>query len=435
MEMGVDIGSIESVLNTNVPPSIANYRQRVGRAGRRGQGFASSLTFARNTPLEREAFRDPAGYLVRKLRAPKVKLDSARIVQRHVNALLLGRWFAEAAGELTKARAGDFFGFLQGLALEANPDAPVIQFCSWLKQPSTKQAVSEAILRLVRWTALEGIPGLPDETARLFEAAQKDFGRQWQALRDQAQGVSDAARKSIENTVRQMCREFLLRELANRSLLPGHGFPTAVVPFITDCREAQARERRRDDEEGAETRRNRRYDYPSRNADIAIREYAPGAEVVVDGLVWTSAGVQLNWQRPANEMASDIEDIRWSWFCNHCGESGCDRRRTSECAACGSEKITSQQFLEPAGFRVDWNCQPHAETDQVRYIEPQPPRVSAHLARWEPLLDPALGRVRRPVMARCSTIHWELPAVVIGYAWIADGRRKRATMHCPTIRR
>ena len=89
MEMGVDIGSVESVLNTNVPPSIANYRQRVGRAGRRGQGFSSSLTFARDTPLDREAFRQPSDYLRRGLRAPRVKLDSEPIVQRHVNARLL----------------------------------------------------------------------------------------------------------------------------------------------------------------------------------------------------------------------------------------------------------------------------------------------------------------------------------------------------------
>jgi ATP-dependent helicase YprA (DUF1998 family) len=394
MEMGVDIGSIESVLNTNVPPSIANYRQRVGRAGRRGQGFASSLTFARNTPLERETFRDPVAYLGRELRAPKVKLDSERIVQRHVNALLIARWFAEAAGELAKARAGDFFGFPQGLALEPDLHAPAIQFCAWLKQPSTWQETSGAVTRLVRGTALEGVPGLQNETIRMFANAREDYGRQWQALRDQSRGISDAARKSIENTVKRMCREFLLRELTNRSLLPGHGFPTAVVPFVTDCREVQARERRRDDGEGSETRRNRRYDYPSRNADIAIREYAPGAEVVVDGLVWTSAGVQLNWQRPANEKASDIEDIRWSWSCNECGESGCDRRMPAECGACGSSKILPQQFLEPAGFRVEWNCEPHAETDQVRYIEPQQPRVTAHLARWEPLLDPALGRMR-----------------------------------------
>src|SRR3954447_26388542 len=36
MEMGVDIGSVSSVMMTNVPPSIANYRQRVGRAGGSG---------------------------------------------------------------------------------------------------------------------------------------------------------------------------------------------------------------------------------------------------------------------------------------------------------------------------------------------------------------------------------------------------------------
>ena len=34
MEMGVDIPDVGVVVNTNVPPSPANYRQRVGRAGR-----------------------------------------------------------------------------------------------------------------------------------------------------------------------------------------------------------------------------------------------------------------------------------------------------------------------------------------------------------------------------------------------------------------
>src|SRR6202011_1760322 len=45
MEMGVDIGGISSVVMTNVPPAPTNYRQRVGRAGRRGESVALALTF------------------------------------------------------------------------------------------------------------------------------------------------------------------------------------------------------------------------------------------------------------------------------------------------------------------------------------------------------------------------------------------------------
>src|SRR6185437_5586982 len=34
-ELGIDLGSIQSVFMSNLPPRAANYRQRAGRAGRR----------------------------------------------------------------------------------------------------------------------------------------------------------------------------------------------------------------------------------------------------------------------------------------------------------------------------------------------------------------------------------------------------------------
>jgi ATP-dependent helicase YprA (DUF1998 family) len=394
MEMGVDIGTVEAVLNTNVPPSIANYRQRVGRAGRRGQSFASSLTYARDTPLDREAFGDPVGYLARALRPPQVKLDSERIVQRHVNALLLSRWFREANAQLAKTKCGDFFGYTPEATQVPVSGAPAEQFGLWLEAPTTEAAVAANIKALVVGTALEGRPGHLAAARSAFAEAAEAFGRAWRALDEQARTLEDTARRSLEMQIRRLSGEPLLKELANRSVLPGHGFPNSVVPFINDCREVRARDHARGEEE-SEASPNRRYDYPSRNADIAIREYAPGAQVVIDGLVWTSAGVTLNWRRPASDdEAREIQSIRQHWKCGDCGETGVKLLRPTVCVNCGSDRLDTGRFLEPAGFRVDWLAEPHSDTDHVAYVEPEAPRISAGEADWTPLLDPALGRIR-----------------------------------------
>jgi DEAD/DEAH box helicase domain-containing protein len=65
MEMGVDIGSLEAVMMTNAPPSIANYRQRVGRSGRGGQAIALGLTICKDKPLDRLAIAAPGIFLKR----------------------------------------------------------------------------------------------------------------------------------------------------------------------------------------------------------------------------------------------------------------------------------------------------------------------------------------------------------------------------------
>ncbi len=47
MEMGVDIGGMSLVAMNNVPPAPANYLQRAGRAGRRGETASAAITLGR----------------------------------------------------------------------------------------------------------------------------------------------------------------------------------------------------------------------------------------------------------------------------------------------------------------------------------------------------------------------------------------------------
>lgn len=393
MEMGVDIGSITSVMMTNVPPSVANYRQRVGRAGRRRQGIAMSLTLTRDGPLEKEAFRSPELYLGRTIRAPKVVLDSVRIVQRHVNAMLLAQWFADSGGQLTKAKTGDFFGCAPDLDSHRAGSPPVELFLNWLGKPETETVCRPGLNRLVAGTALEDEGNLYERAAERIREIYSAFVNEWSALQAQARELDrDVARKSIGFQLVRLCRENLLKELAVRSYLPGHGFPTNVVPFVN-------RDKPDADEvsgvEGADDGDGRYRSFPSRNLDIAIRDYAPGSEVVVDGLVYRSAGVTLNWTRPPTiEATREIQNIKNFWKCEECGAADVARSEVGTCPDCSAPNPVHRRFLEPVGFTVDMTRMPHADTDKVVYVEPEPERVVARNGDWATFINNDIGRAR-----------------------------------------
>lgn len=394
MEMGVDIGSVTTVMMTNVPPSIASYRQRVGRAGRRRQATALGFTFCKSTPLDREAFRAPVRFLERRVAAPSVTLSSRSLVQRHVNALLLATFFTEAGGEALTAKAGNFFGYPADLRSTRLPAAPAELFSAWLKKPTTANQLVGAVNTLVEGTVLEGSTEHFTEADLALATAEQAFKAEWDGLQAQAAGLERAAaKKAVGFQLARLCGEFLLSDLADRGFLPGHGFPTNVVQFV---HKDELDPDERSDADGEEDNRFRSRQYPSRNLDIAVRDYAPGTDVVVDGLVYKSAGLTLNWKRPASDGdAREIQSLAWIYSCKHCGAAG----RTSEleptCPSCGSaDGLSQREFLRPSGFTVDHRVEAHAETDVVTYVPPEDPIVSAYGGEWYPFRVPDLGRIR-----------------------------------------
>ncbi|CAI1209983.1 DEAD/DEAH box helicase [Serratia fonticola] len=403
MEMGVDIGGVNVVAMNNVPPHPANYLQRAGRAGRRREGRSVALAVCKNTPHDQSVFNNPLWPFTTPMRMPKVSLQSPDLVQRHVNAWLLSHWLKHVvtAQEIKSMTSGAFF------LKNEMPMSLAERFCLWCSNQASEseQQVEHAINDITLRSILGSVPqrSLLNRTSENLNNILQCWRQEHSASHAQLQQIANskaAASRAMEAQLRRIEKEYLLSELADRRFLPGYGFPTDIVGFDNRCKQTIKLE----ETDKREDNRARYRDLASRDRITGLREYAPGAELVMDGLVYKSSGITLNWHAPASvENIKELQLLKKAWFCRHCGASDTAINPGSEvnCQECGEpiENNDIREYLIPAGFAVDFFDEPHNDISRLQYVPVKAPWLNVP-ASWICLANPALGQFRTSQQAQ-----------------------------------
>lgn len=409
MEMGIDIDRIAAVANNNVPPQPANYLQRAGRAGRRGEGRAMALTVCRRTPHDQHVFSQPLWPFETPMVVPRVEMRSAELVMRHLNAFLLSYWMKDVLGhdELKGLTAGSFF--LREIPEAGYIDSLAERFSRWCRVEATElPEVRKQLKALVYRTTLAHTDAavLAKRSGDALALIAQEWQNEFQCAEQEKQyfeGCSEAKSAALRALLAQLARltdAYLLSELAGRRFLPGYGFPTDVVTFNNTYyvpKDQREPGHEREDKWGSSR------DLPSRDRATALREYAPGAEVVIDGLVYQSRGITLNWRLPPTE--NDLREtqlFKFAWQCVGCGATGSSFMiQPSECECCGKRLAPREvmRYLVPSGFAVPlFGDLPHTDVDHPVYIPVQPSRLSVN-EPWIPLANPENGLFRASTRA------------------------------------
>lgn len=310
LELGIDIGGLSGVVMGNMPPGKASYLQRAGRAGRRADGSALVAGFARSTPYERKAFLGFGDYLDKPLPPPTVFLERKKIVRRHLHMYLLGEFMSKSLPDDRDAGAMNAFNNMAEYTGRRLPEfwenhrnlRPIWEIPNGLPEESLaykfKQYLNDVKISEpteAHRKICQEIVNLEGNWESILSDAIDDFETvvaKWcQSFDELASVWQDAGRQEQDVRLCAMLRRegtsmdaTVIEEMGNGMFIPRYGFPIGVKSLkVLPPKDGDKRSK--DDE---------RYKL-ERDAVMAMREYAPGSQILVGGMRITSRGILKHW--------------------------------------------------------------------------------------------------------------------------------------------
>ncbi len=321
LEMGIDIGSLNSAINASVPPLPSNFLQRVGRAGRES-GSAIITNFVSTDNHDLFFFSEPLEMMDGEINTPGCYLEAKEIIRRHFFAYCIDSWTKEDAGNNTiPAR----FRFIRLESLDVNSsDFFLTKLISFIKvhekalfesfKNSFRGKVDEEIFDELKVSIKSNL--FIDNIKRAFTDLKKEI----LTLKEKQLDINLQAKernlsktdpeylelrreyRNLSSAILLIRNRIIIEHMTNTGLLPNYAFPETGVTL-----KASISKKREDDPS--------KYDVESlevvRSARSAIKELSPENQFYTQGYKLKITGVNItSWN-------DEVLDYRFCSFCDH----------------------------------------------------------------------------------------------------------------------